>query len=135
MATGNFVLDKGYNAGGAIEKFHAVKYSQTEPETVLPVTAADDNIAGIAQFGVTSDEIALGKGASVRLQGISEVVAAGAIDVGDQCQLESDGRVSAAASSSGKRVVGMCVGHAATNAGDRISMEIIKGELALGVTS
>lgn len=136
MATGNFVLDKGYNAGDAISKFHAVKYSQTDPETVLPVTAADDNIAGFAQFEVTDDEIALGKGASVRLQGITEAVASGAIGVGDQCQLEADGRVSKATASSGKRVVGQCVGHASTNADDRISMEIIKGELAItGVAS
>jgi hypothetical protein len=137
LATGNFVLDKGYDAGAEILKFHAVKYSQDEPETVLPVTSGDDNIAGFAQFGVTAAEIAKGKGASVRIMGITEAVAAGAIDVGDQCQLEADGRVSAAVAASGKRVVGKCVGHASTGANQRISLLVDPvGDLAVtGVTS
>jgi|SRR6266576_1779247 len=136
MASGNFVLDKGYDAGGAIAKFHAVKYSGTAEE-VVPVSSGDDNIAGFAQFEVTTPEIGQGKGASVRLLGITEAVAAGAIDVGDQCQLESDGRVSAAVAASGKRVVGKCVGNAASTAGDRISLLIDPvGDLAVtGVTS
>lgn len=137
MASGNFVLDKGYDAGDEIDKFHAVKYDQANAETVLPVTSADDNIAGFAQFGVTTAEIATGKGASVRIIGITEAVAAGAIDVGDQVQLEADGRVSAAVPASGKRVVGKCVGNAASTAGDRISLLVeTMGELAIvGVTS
>lgn len=136
MASGNFVLDKGYDAGGEILKFHAVKYSG-EAEEVVPVSSGDDNIAGFAQFGVTTAEIGQGKGASVRILGITEAVASGAIDVGDQCQLESDGRVSAAVAASGKRVVGKCVGNAASTAGDRISLLIDPvGDLAVtGVTS
>jgi hypothetical protein len=35
-ATGNFVLDKGYRAAGAITKFRAVKFSANE--TVTPVS-------------------------------------------------------------------------------------------------
>jgi D-arabinose 1-dehydrogenase-like Zn-dependent alcohol dehydrogenase len=137
MASGNFVLDKGYNAGGEIAKFHAVKYDPAHPETVVPVSSSDDNIAGFAQFGVLTAEIAKGKGASVRVMGITEAVAAGAIDLGDQVQLESDGRVSAAVAASGKRVVGKCVGSASANAGDQISLLIDPvGDLAVtGVTS
>jgi hypothetical protein len=137
MASGNFVLDKGYDAAEAITKFHAVKYLQGAAETVTPVTSGDDNIAGFAQFGVTEAEIGQGKGASVRILGITEAVAAGAIDVGDQVQLEADGTVSAAVAASGKRVVGKCVGNAAANAGDRISLLVDPvGDLAVtGVTS
>src|SRR6266699_2050113 len=109
MATGNFVLDKGYNAAAAITKFYAVKYSAAE--TVTPITANTDLIAGFAQFGVSTAEIAKGKGALVRKQGITEAVATGAIAVGQQVQLEADGRVSALVGSSGKRIVGKCVGH------------------------
>lgn len=122
MATGNTVLDKGYNAAGAITKFYAVKL--TAAETVGPVTTNADIVHGFAQFGVTTGEIARGKGASVRVQGITEAVASGAISVGAQVQLESDGRVSALVGASGKRIVGRCVGHPSTNAGDRISLLI-----------
>src|SRR5690242_4136653 len=122
MATGNFILDKGYNAAAALTKFYAVKYSAAQ--TVTPVTANTDRIAGFVQFGVSTAELAHQKGASVRVQGITEAVATGAISVGAQVQLESDGRVSAAVGSSGKRIVGVCVGHASTNANDRISLLI-----------
>jgi hypothetical protein len=122
MATGNYLLDKGYDAAAAITKFYAVKFSAAQ--TVTPVTANTDLIAGFAQFGVATTEIARGKGCSVRVQGITEAVATGAIAVGAQVQLEADGRVSALVGASGKRIVGRCVGHPSTNAGDRISLEI-----------
>jgi hypothetical protein len=129
MAYGNFLLDKGYRAAAAMTKFYAVKFSAAE--TVTPVTANTDLIAGFVQFGVTSNEITRGKGASVRTDGISEAVATGAITVGQQVQLESDGRVSALVGSSGKRIVGRCVGHASTNAGDRIALRVtINGGVA-----
>jgi Uncharacterized conserved protein (DUF2190) len=122
MATGNFVLDKGYDAAAAITKFFAVKYSAAQ--TVTPVTGITDRIAGFAQYGVTAPEIAKGKGCSVRVMGITEAVATGVIAVGAQVQMEADGRVSAAVGASGKRIVGRCTGHASTNAGDRISLLI-----------
>lgn len=121
-ATGNFILDKGYRAAAALTKFRAVKFSAAE--TVTPVTAIGDMIAGFAQFSVTSGEITKGKGASVRLQGITEAEASAAIAVGALCELVSDGRVRTATASSGARVVGRCVGAPSTNAGDRISLEV-----------
>ncbi|SRR6266403_2385716 len=122
VATGNFVLDKGYRAAAALTKFYAVKFSAAG--TVTPVTANTDLIAGFAQFGVTTAEIARGKGCLARVIGITEAVATGAITIGAQVQLESDGRVSALVGSSGKRIVGRCVGAPSTNAGDRISLDI-----------
>lgn len=122
MATGNSVLDKGYNAAAAITKFRAVKLSAAE--TVTPVTANSDVVHGWPQFSVSSAELLKGKGASLRVEGITEAEAAGAIAVGVVCQLESDGRVTAAVGASGKRLVGRCVGHPAANAGDRISLLI-----------
>jgi|SRR6476646_8971212 len=122
MATGNYLLDKGYDAAAAITKFRAVKYSAAQ--TVTPVTGIADLLAGFAQFSVASTEITRGKGCTVRVQGITEAEAAGAIAVGAQVQMEADGRVSALVGASGKRIVGRCVGHPSTNAGDRISLEI-----------
>lgn len=122
MATGNFVLDKGYNAAAAITKFRAVKLSAAE--TVTPVTAIGDVVHGWEQFGVATDEIAKGKGASVRVEGITEAEASAAIAVGVECEVIADGRVRAVTAASGARIVGRCVGHPASAAGDRISMLI-----------
>lgn len=120
MAYGNFVLDKGYNAAAAITKFRAVKFSAAE--TVTPVTAITDSIAGFAQFSVSASEITRGKGVTCRQAGITEAEAASAIAVGAICSINTSGQVKTAAT--GERVVGRCVGHAATNAGDRIALEI-----------
>lgn len=125
MASGNFVLDKGYNVAAAVVKFRAVKFSAAE--TVTPVTANTDDIIGFAQFSVTAAEILKGKGTDVRLLGITEAEAVGAIAVGNRVTLEADGRVSALVGSSGKRIVGVCSGFASANAGDRISLFIWPG--------
>lgn len=122
MATGNFILDKGYRvaAGQTISKYRVVKFSAAE--TVTPTTAITDVIAGVAQFAVSAAELLKGKGTNVRVQGISEVEASAAIVVGAPCGLVADGRVRTA--TAGDRIVGKCVGHPAGTAGDRISMMI-----------
>lgn len=126
MATGNFVLDKGYRAGAAITKFRAVKFSAAE--TVSPVSAITDRIAGFAQFSVTAPEILRGKGTNVRVEGQTEAEASAAIALGAAVSIAADGRVKTAAT--GERAVGHCVGHPATNAGDRITLQIdVNGDL------
>ena len=134
MASGNFVLDKGYRvaAGQTLSKFRAVKFSAAEE--VTPVTAIGDQIAGFAQFGVTAAELLRGKGATVRQMGITEAEAGAAIAVGALVELLADGRVRTATASSAARVVGRCVGHAATNAGDRISLELTMQGGLVGAT-
>jgi|SRR5215471_9246654 len=129
MAWGNFVLDSGFDAAAAITKFRAVKLSAAG--TVTPVTAITDVIVGFEQFGVSANDITRGKGASVRAMGITEAEANGAIAVGALCTLETTGQVSTYVGASGKRIVGQCVGHPSTNAGDRISLFVtITGALA-----
>lgn len=127
MAWSNFVLNKGYDvaAGQQTTKFRFVKFSAAE--TVTPVAAITDVVCGVAQFGVSTAELARGKGEDVMLLGVSEVEAAGAIAVGNRVQLENNGRVSAEVGASGKRLVGLCVGTPATNAGDRCSVLILLG--------
>ena len=124
MAWGNFLIDIGMDvaSGQQLTKFYAVKYSAAEQ--VTPVTGITDVIAGFAQFGVTTAEIAKGKGCDTRVMGVTEAVAVGAIAVGNLVTLETDGRVSVYAGASGKRIVGKCVGNPSTNAGDRISLLI-----------
>lgn len=125
MAWGNFLYDVGFDipAGQAITKFRAVKLTGAV-ETVSGVSAISDDIVGFAQFGVTVAEQARGKGASVRVMGVTEAEAVGAIAVGQRVTLEADGRVSAYVAASGKRIVGKCVGSPSTNAGDRIALLI-----------
>lgn len=129
-AYGNFVLDKGYNAAAALTKYRAVKFSAAE--TVTPITAITDVIAGFPQFDVSATDLTnRNKGASVRVEGITEAEAAGAIAVGSLVTLEVDGRVSTFVAASGKRVIGRCIGAAAVNAGDRIALLLnVVGPLA-----
>ena len=127
MATGNFLLDKGYDAGGAITKFRAVKFSAEE--TVVQVTAVGDNVIGIEQFGVTVAETGRGKGASVRRMGASEMEASAAIAPGDLVGITADGRA-VANPGAGTRVIGVCDEGAAA-AGERIRVTLnLPGRLA-----
>lgn len=123
MAWGNYLYDVGFDipAGQAITKFRAVKLSGAV-ETVTAVTAIGDDIVGFAQFGITVAEQARGKGASVRVMGVTEAEAIGAIAIGQRVTLEADGRVSALVAASGKRIIGKCVGSPSVNAGDRIAL-------------
>lgn len=120
MATGNFVLDKGFNAGAALVKFRAVKMSAEE--TVVPVAAATDVTAGIVQYDVTAGELALGKGASVRVMGASEMEAAEAIAPGELVSCDTSGKATVAAAL-GERVIGVCVEGASADT-ERIRVQL-----------
>lgn len=122
MATGNYVQDKGYNAAAAITKFRAVKFSAAE--TVTPVTAATDVIAGVAQVGVSAGEIVRGKGVSVRRMGATEWECSAAIAIGAMVAMAADGRCKTAAT--GERVVGEC-DEATGAAGERARVTLISG--------
>jgi hypothetical protein len=122
MATGNFVLDKGYDAAAALTIYRAVKFSAEE--TVTPVTGIADVACGVAQFGVTAPEITKGKGASVRVAGISEMEASAAITVGALVAITANGR--AAAASTGARIIGVCT-QGAGAAGERCSVALVIG--------
>lgn len=104
--TRNFILDKGYDAAAALTAFRAVKFSG--PETVTPVTAATDPVAGVAQFGATAAEIAKGKGGSIAVMGATEMEAAAAIAEGQSVQIAADGRATPAVAASGATIIGRC---------------------------
>lgn len=123
MATGNFVVDKGFNAASALTKFRAVK--MTAAETVGPVTGVGDMAIGVAQFSVSAGEILKGKGASVRMLGITEleVTTAGTIAVGDVVTMAADGKAKGGAPAATERVLGVAL-TAVTSAaaGDRVTV-------------
>lgn len=118
-ATSNFVLSKGYDAAAALTAFRAVKFSAEE--TVTPVTAKTDVVAGIAQFAVTLAEIAKGKGASIAVMGATEMEISATVVVGTLAGLNADGTVHTAAA--GDRVIGV-FRQGATGAGSRASVQL-----------
>jgi hypothetical protein len=122
-ATGNFVLDKGYDAGAALTKYRAVKF--TADEVVGPITAITDVVAGVEQYGVTAGEIAKGKGASVRrAPGITIMEASEAIAVGVEVCITADGRAqSLATAAATARVIGVCE-HPSSGVGARCSVAL-----------
>lgn len=117
----NYVLDKGYDTGGAITKFRGVKHSADQ--TVVQVTASTDKAVGIAQESVSSAEQARGKGVPVALMGITEAEAGGAVAVGDDVMFDTSGRVVLAATA-GNRVIGSCVGSPTTATGQRTMVRL-----------
>lgn len=121
--TGNFVLDKGFRllAGQTVTKFRCVKLQSAG--VVTNVAAVGDNFIGIAQFSVSAAELLKGKGVPVRMQGISELEAAGAVAVGDIVAMAADGRAKGAAPAAGDRIIGTAL-TACSNAGERISVSI-----------
>ncbi len=111
--TGNYIQDKGYDAAAALTKFRAVKF--TAAETVGPVTADTDVIAGVVQHDVSAAEILRGKGASVRVEGDSQMECTGNIAIGALVVIAADGR--AVTGTAGDRVIGHCVEANADGAG------------------
>ena len=111
--TGNYIQDKGYNAAAALTKFRAVKFSAAE--TVTPVTADTDVIAGVVQHDVTAGEITRGKGASIRVEGDTLMECTGNIAIGALVVVAADGR--ATTGTAGDRVIGHCVEANADGAG------------------
>lgn len=112
-ATRNYLQDKGYNAAAALTKFRAVKFSAAE--TVTPVTADTDLIAGVVQHDVSAAEILKGKGASIAVEGDTLMEAAGAITIGALVTINGSGQ--AVAGTAGDRIIGHCV-EAAGGAGE-----------------
>jgi len=117
----NFILDKGYDAGGAITKFRGVKFSAEQ--TVIQVTASTDICAGVAQESVSAGEQARGKGVPVAMEGITEMEAGGAISVGQEVMCDTSGRAVVAATAS-NRVIGRCVGSATSATGQRTMIQL-----------
>lgn len=118
MAWGNFLLDKGFNADAAITKYRAVKLVATNgSESVTPVTASSDLTIGVAQFGVTDAERAKGKGASVRMAGVTIMELSGNVTRGAEVMAHTDGTARLAATT-GNRVIGIALDGGAS--GDQI---------------
>jgi hypothetical protein len=119
MASGNFVLDKGFTPAAPIARYRAVKLTGN-PQEVTQVAASTDIVLGVAQFAVMASEIPRGKQASVRLIGITPWECSEVITVGQQVECDADGRCSVADEATNP--AGLCVGDTSTAAGDRVTV-------------
>ena len=126
--TRNYIQDKGYTAAVALTKFRAVKFLAGATETVTPVTAITDVIAGVVQHDVTAGEITRGKGASIAVEGDTLMEASAAILIGARVSIAADGRAKTAAA--GERLIGHCV-EPSLGAGEFARVHLnINGDLA-----
>lgn len=120
-AYGNFVLDKGYNSASVLTKYRAVKMT-ANAEEVTAITADTDVVIGVSQFDITTAELAKNKGASVRIDGITEWEISAAVTRGQEVTIAADGRCLPA--TTGKRVWGIALEGAGT-AGNRIPVRFV----------
>ena len=98
--------DKGYDVSAAVTEFRAVKW--IAEETVGPVTAALDFVAGVAQESVSAAEILKGKGCPIAVEGDTEWECSEAIAVGQPVSIGTDGRCQVGTTAA-ERVHGHCV--------------------------
>jgi len=111
--TRNYIQDKGYDAAEALTKYRAVKF--TAAETVGPITADTDVVAGVVQHDVTAGEILRGKGASIAVEGDTLMECTANIAIGALVVISANGR--ATTGTAGDRVIGHCVEANADGAG------------------
>lgn len=121
MASGNFILDKGFTPAAPLVRYRAVKLTGN-PQEVVSVAAANDIFLGVVQYAVMAAEIPRGKQASVRLIGITTWEASEAIAIGQQVECDADGRCSV--NDEATSPAGLCVGSPAAAAGDRVTVLI-----------
>lgn len=119
-STGNFILDKGFDAESVIVKFRAVKAGATA-EGVTAVTVAGEDGIGVEQFGVPTADLTRGKGASVRIEGITEWEAGAAIAREADVTVDASGRCVTAVATN--RIWGKAR-QAAGASGNRISVQL-----------
>jgi len=120
MAGANYVLDKGFKAGGAIGKYRAVELGASE--VVTQCNAASDPALGICQEEVTSGDATNGRIVDVRIAGISRCIAGAAITIGARVATDNAGRVVPAPAAVGlTNQVGIAL-QAAANAGDHVDV-------------
>jgi len=108
-ATQNVTLAKGKNASAQITRKRFVKLdsSASDHETVKQCDTLGEMAFGVALYGVTTAEIAKGKGCSVLIDGIAIVEASEALAEGTKVTTDANGKAKTAAT--GHHVLGIVV--------------------------
>jgi hypothetical protein len=112
MAGPNYVLDKGYKAGGAIGKYRYVEFSAVETVSLAAyVAGANDDLAGICQEEVSAGDATNGRIVGVRHLGISRAIAGGTITKATEARLMPHATTGALITwaTAGSKVVGIAL--------------------------
>jgi hypothetical protein len=109
MAGPNYVLDKGFTAGGAIGQFRAVTLGASE--VVSQAGSAGAACLGICQESISADDATSGRVADIRLLGISRcVLGTGGAAIGAKLRTDDAGKMTAlAAATADQNVVGIAL--------------------------
>lgn len=105
-ASSNFVLSKGRRASEAITKKRFVKMVAGGDDEVEMCDTDGEASYGVAQFSVSTAEMALGKLVSVQVAGRAVVEAGEAIQEGQPVKTMNNGKAGVA--TTGDHVLGMC---------------------------
>jgi hypothetical protein len=134
MAGPNFVLDKGYAAGGAIRQFRCVELSGSE--VVTECNAADDQVWGVCQEEVSAGDATNGRVVDVRLMGASRCIAGINFAIGARLGTDNQGRVVPVVVTVGAfhNQVGVAM-QAAAAAGDHVDVLLTPGVTINGAVS
>jgi hypothetical protein len=125
--TSNFVLSKGFAAGGPIVKQRFVKFDGSG--NIIQCTDSGEQANGVATFTATLAEISLGKGATVQLQGRAILIANEAIAAGDYVSTDASGFAQVA--NSDDVILGVCDAPAAgANAQCSVELSLTSGATA-----
>jgi hypothetical protein len=129
----NFVLDKGFRATGATAyAFGECVVLTTDGTTVARATSANARCIGIVQDDAEVAKVTTGKlNVSVRLLGISRVLAGAAVAINDRVAVDTTARVVTKVQTAGGAqptpVIGTAL-TAATAAGDFIDVLLTPGD-------
>jgi len=127
MAGPNYVLDKGFEAAGAIGRFRCVELGTGE--VVTQCNALNDPAIGVSQDTISADDATNGRVVDVRMAGISRCIASGPIAIGDRVRAAADGGVvTLAAATAGQRMVGIALQAAVS--GDHVDVFLTIGATA-----
>jgi len=122
MAGPNYVLDKGFKAGGAaaIRQWRCVR--MTAVDTCAEANTAGQVVLGVCQESVSANDSSRGRVADIRIMGITRAEAGAAITLGDRLVTDNQGRVVPATAATAKQNQVGIAWAAAGAAGDYIDM-------------
>ena len=129
MASGGHqVLNKGFQAAGAITQFRFVELVSGQERQVQQASALNNLVVGVCQETITADDATKGRVANIAMMGVTLVEAGAAITKGAKVRTDAQGRAVALANTAGTvdQVAGIALDDASA-AGDWIAILLTPG--------
>ena len=123
---GDYVLNRGFHADGAITQFRLVK-AGSDSRHVTPAAVAGERVLGVCQETISAADATSERVVNIAILGVSLVEAGGVVAAGARVKTDNVGRVVAAAEGVGnEEIVGVAF-DAASAAGDWIAVLLTPG--------